>query len=62
MRTSARAGNDMVDREISHLTAAILASVPVANKDFAARELNAGAGAADKIDKPDHRWIREAVT
>ena len=52
MAATARPGDDVVDRELDIATAAILAGVVVADEDFSAGELDAGAGASN--------WINEA--
>ena len=49
------AGDDVVQRQVVRLPAAVLAGMPIAGEDLAPAELDPGAGAPDLVLEPDHR-------
>ncbi len=59
MRTSARSGYNVIDREIPTLLATILAGVIVANEDFTAGEFDSRTRSPDEVDKPNDSRRRE---
>src|SRR4051812_15657017 len=54
VRTTTGARNDVIDRQISALLAAILAGVIVANEDFAPGQFDARSWTLDEIDEANH--------
>src|SRR5690606_30268025 len=59
MQSTAGAGHHVVDRQVVRAPAAILAGEVVANKDFAAGQLDLCSWRANQIDQTNYRWIGE---